>query len=205
VHEELLTPYTLRWPNGVFPLGSDTMALGEFATVRRGWRVCDLGTGSGALLLLLKRRENTMSLTGVELDPLSVQTARDNLALNKLEGNIIADDLRTCPLPAGHFDLVVSNPPYFALHSGTPGGAARSEETCSLDDLCACASRITRNGGRFALCHRPERLAELMCTTRKYALEPKRMRLLSHAPGHPPFLVLLECVRHGKPGLEILP
>ena len=32
MHEELLTPYTLRWPDGVFPLGGDTLALGEFAT-----------------------------------------------------------------------------------------------------------------------------------------------------------------------------
>ena len=54
---EQLGPYTLTWPDGVFPLGADTLALGGFATVRRGWRVCDLGTGSGALLLLLARRE----------------------------------------------------------------------------------------------------------------------------------------------------
>ena len=50
---EQLGPYTLNWPDGVFPLGADALALGGFATVRRGWRVCDLGTGSGALLLLL--------------------------------------------------------------------------------------------------------------------------------------------------------
>ena len=38
---EQLGPYTLTWPDGVFPLGADTLALGGFATVRRGWRVCD--------------------------------------------------------------------------------------------------------------------------------------------------------------------
>ena len=56
MHTEYLDPYTLSWPDGVFPLGSDALALGDFATLRRGWRVCDLGTGSGALLLLLARR-----------------------------------------------------------------------------------------------------------------------------------------------------
>ena len=35
---EQLGPYTLTWPDGVFPLGADTLALGGFATVRRGWR-----------------------------------------------------------------------------------------------------------------------------------------------------------------------
>lgn len=28
---------------GVFPLGEDALRLGEFATVRPRWRVCDLG------------------------------------------------------------------------------------------------------------------------------------------------------------------
>ena len=205
MHEELLTPYTLRWPEGVFPLGGDALALGAFASVRKNWRVCDLGTGSGALLLLLKRREESLSLTGVELDPLSVRTAQENLTRNALHGEIVHGDLRTCPLPAGSFDLVISNPPYFPVNTGDSGGPARCEERCTLDELCACAARLVRNGGRFALCHRPERLADLMCTLRKYALEPKRMKLLSHSPDHAPFLVLLECVRQGRPGLEIVP
>lgn len=205
VHEEYLIPYTLRWPEGVFPLGSDALELGAFATVRRNWRVCDLGTGSGALLLLLKRREPTITLTGVELDPRSVQTARENLFHNALDGQIFQADLRAASLPAGGFDLIVSNPPYFPLRSGPSGGLARSEETCTLEELCVCARRLVRSGGRFALCHRPERLADLICTLRAHDLEPKRMKLVSHSPSHPPSLLLLECVRQGRPGLEILP
>lgn len=205
MHEEHLTPYTLRWPDGVFPLGGDTLALGEFATVRKNWRVCDLGAGSGALLLLLKRREEGLSLTGVELDPLSTSTARNNLVQNGLDGHILCADLRTAPLPAGSFDLVISNPPYFPLASGPSAGPARSEEQCTLDELCTCAARLVRNGGRFALCHRPERLADLMCTLRAHDLEPKRMKLLSHSPTRAPSVVLLECVKQGRPGLEILP
>jgi tRNA1Val (adenine37-N6)-methyltransferase len=205
MHEELLTPYTLRWPKGVFPLGGDTLALGEFATVRKNWRVCDLGTGSGALLLLLKRREESLDLTGVEIDPLSAETARSNLENNQIVGEVLHGDLRTASLPAGNFDLVISNPPYFPTDNGDSGGPARCEELCTLDDLCACAGRIVKNGGRFALSHRPERLVDLMCTLRKYGLEPKRMKLLAHSPTHPPFLVLLESVKQGRPNLEIIP
>ena len=205
MHEELLTPYTLRWDDGVFPLGGDSLALGAFACVRRNWNVCDLGTGSGALLLLLHRREPSITLTGVELDPLSAQTARDNLSRNGLPGEILQCDLRFAPLQAGSFDLVVSNPPYFALTSGPSGGSARSEENCTLEQLCAAAARLLRNGGRFALCHRPERLTDLMCALRAHDLEPKRMKLLAHSPVHAPSTVLLECVKQGRPGLEILP
>lgn len=200
---EQLGPYTLSWPEGVFSLGGDTLALGEFATVKPRWRVCDLGTGSGALLLLLARRSQGLSLTGVELDPLSARTARDNLARNGLEGQILEGDLRTAPLPAGSFDLVVSNPPYFPVNAGKSGGPARSEEGCTLAQLCAAAGRLVKNGGRFALCHRPERLTDVLCALREHGLEPKRLKLLAHAPGHPPSLLLVEGVRQGRPGIVI--
>ena len=200
---EQLGPFTLSWPGGVFPLGGDALALGKFSTVKPGWRVCDLGTGSGALLLLLAGRAERLELSGVEIDALSAQTARENLAANRLSGEIVAGDLRAAPLSPGSFDLVISNPPYFPLGSGRSGGQARSEECCSLGELCAAAGRLTKNGGRFSLCHRPERLADVICALRAHRLEPKRMRLVSHSPEHPPSLLLLEAVRQGRPGLRI--
>ena len=201
--QEQLGPYTLTWPEGVFPLGGDTLALGEFASVKRRWRVCDLGTGSGALLLLLARREKELSLTGIDIAPLAAGTARENLAANGLPGTILCGDLREKPLAAGSFDLAISNPPYFPTNSGKSGGPARSEELCTLDQLCAAAGRLVRNGGRFALCHRPERLVDVLCTLRGHGLEPKRLKLVSHRPGHPPSLLLAEAVKQGRPGLSI--
>lgn len=202
---EQLTPYTLRWPEGVFSLGEDAMHLGDFASVKSGWKVCDLGTGSGAILLLLARRCDSLSLTGVERDHLSAQTAEKNLRENGLSGEIFCDDLRIAALPAGKFDLVVSNPPYFTVGSGKSGGSFRSEEFCTLRELCTSAARLTKNGGRFALCHRPERLAEIMTCLCEAGLEPKRLQLCAHSPRHTPYLVLIESVRQGKPGLMVLP
>lgn len=200
---EQLGPYTLSWKDGVFPLGGDALALGAFSTVKPGWRVCDLGTGSGVLLLLLARRAENLSLTGIDIDPLSARTARENLLANGLPGEILTGDLRRAPLPAGGFDLVVSNPPYFPVGSGKSGGPARSEEFCSLEELCAAARRLVKNGGRFSLCHRPERLTDVLCALRAHDLEPKRLKLVSHGPDRPPSLLLVEAVKQGKPGLTI--
>ena len=36
-------------------------------------------------------------------------------------------------------------------------------------------------------------------------LEPKRLQLLSYGPSSPPYAVLVEAVKEGGPGLEILP
>ena len=205
MNRECLGKYILSWPEGVFPLGGDAVALSRFATLRPRWRVCDLGTGSGALLLLLAEREESLSLTGVEREALSARTARENLKNNGLEGKILHADLRENPLPAGQFDLIVANPPYYPKNSGRSGGPARSEEFCSLEDLCTAAARLVKNGGKFALCHRPERLVDLLCTLRVHSLEPKRLKLISHSPAHAPSLVLIEAVRQGKPGLTVEP
>ena len=182
---EQLGPYTLLQEDGVFPLGEDALALGAFATLKKGWHVCDLGTGSGCLLLML--------------------AARDNLARNGLDGQIWTGDWEGVSLAPGSFDLVVSNPPYFAQGSGGNGGGARMEEENGLNRLCRTAARLTRNGGRFALCARPERLVSVFAALRENGLEPKRMQLSAHSPSHPPYLALVESVRQGRPGLEMLP
>lgn len=203
---EQLGPYTLCQPEGVFPLGEDALALGSFATVKRGWRVCDLGTGSGCLLLLLAGREEELRLSGVDRDPAAAQAARDNLARNGLSGEIWTGDWGAVPFAPGSFDLVISNPPYYARGSGGDGGPARMEgEGDGLAPLCRAAARLLRNGGKFALCFRPERLAGLFAALEGSGLEPKRLQFAAHRPDCPPRLALVEAVRQGRPGLEVLP
>lgn len=201
---EQLGPYQLEQRPGVFPLGSDTLALGRFATVRKGWRVCDLGTGSGVLLLLLAARESQLELFGLDQDPAAAALAQDNLRHNDLEGQIWTGSWSQTPFPPGSFDLVVSNPPYYAPGSGKDGGPARMERE-ELDTLCRAAARLLRNGGRFALSFPTQRMVELFETMRRWDLEPKRLKLLSHTPTKPPYALLAEGVRQGRPGLQVLP
>ena len=201
---EQLGPYQLEQRPGVFPLGSDALALGRFATVRKGWRVCDLGTGSGVLLLLLAAREPQLELFGLDQDPDAAVLAQDNLGRNGLEGQIWTGSWSQAPFSPGRFDLVVSNPPYYAPGAGKDGGPARMERE-ELDTLCRAASRLLRNGGRFALSFPTQRMADLFEAMRRWDLEPKRLKLLSHTPTKPPYALLVEGVRQGKPGLQVLP
>lgn len=203
---EQLGPYRYEQSDSCFPLGQDSLALADFATLRRGDKVCDLGCGAGALLLLLAGRQSTLELSGVEISPEDSAMASKNLEKNGLTGEIYTGDVRqVCKtLPAGGFSLVISNPPYFRAGSGGDGGAARMEKA-TLTDWCAAAGRLVKNGGRFALVHRPERLAELFAALQNSGLEPKRLKLIQHKEDTPPSAVLVEAVRQGRPGLEVLP
>ena len=85
-------------------------------TVRPGCRVADLGCGSGILsitALLL----GAAAATGIDIDPKAEDIARQNAALNGLDGSrfqavtgdVIADRDRMKELAAGGYDLVLAN------------------------------------------------------------------------------------------------
>ena len=203
---EFLGQYRLTQSDDCFKLGRDSVLLADFATVRPGWQVCDLGCGAGPLLLLLSQRAPRLTRFGVELDPVAADLARRNLRDNGLTGTVLTGDLRDPDLlPRDTFRLVISNPPYFRAGSGKSGGTARMDETCSVEDLCLAAGRLTRTGGRFAVVYRPERLAELFSAMEQARLTPKRMQLLAYDTKKPPYAVLAEAVKDGGPGLEVLP
>ena len=203
---EYIGPFVMEQRPGVFRLGSDSQALGSFVQVRRGETVCDLGCGGGVLGLYLFARERDIKLTALDISADAVELARENFAANDLDADVRHADLRTVRelFPAGSFDLAVSNPPYFSVGSGYSGGSTRMEETCALTDLCAAAKWLVRNGGRFALVHRPERRADLFSALREHMFEPKRLQFIQ-AAGKPPSAVLIEAYKEGKPGLSVLP
>lgn len=197
-----------------FKLGTDSAMLAAFPALRRGERVCDLGCGVGTLPLLLLARCGELSVDGVELQGSALALCARSLALNGLEDRVRLHeaDLRRLEgvLPAGAYDLVISNPPYFAAGSGyaaagEAAGRARDERDCTVEEVCTAASRLTRWGGRFAAVFRPERLVDLLCAMRGSGLEPKRLRFVCHRADSPPSSVLVESRRGGKPGLALEP
>lgn len=199
----------LKQVPGVFPMGTDSILLADFSAPAPRDRILDLGTGSGILPLLLLYDRAGVRATALELDANACALARKNLEANGLgqRSTVIQGDLRAYReiLAPGAFDLTVSNPPYFSAGSGRRAGAgmehARSDETCSLTELCEAAAWATRWGGRFTLVFRPERLCDLLDALRRTGFEPKRLCPVHHTQTAPVNLILLDARRGGKPGL----
>ena len=209
---EALRPGGLRfvYGNGQHPPGLDSFLLASLPRLKAGWKVCDLGCGTGLLGLLLLQRRRELTVTGLDIQPEAVRLGKLAAAENRVEDRLFfrLEDLRKTALPAGSFDLAVCNPPYFPPSAGPlPKGearrTARTEETCTLEDVCRAAGRLLRWGGAFCLVHKPERLTDLLCALRGEGLEPKRLRLVSLRPERAPSLLLLEARRGGKPGLAV--
>ena len=211
--------YDTLWPGGPrflredggFKLSTDSVLLAHFAAPLRASSIFDLGCGAGVLTVLLQLSHPAAQVGGIELQPDAAALCRRNLAKNGMAADgILTGDLRDrrALLSAGAYDLVVSNPPYFAAESGESApdparAAAREEQNCTLSDVCAAAGYLCRWGGAFALVHRPERLAEVFCALRRHGLEPKRLRFVQHRAESAPSLALIEARRGGKPGLRV--
>ena len=204
--EYLPNGYTLDAGTGAFPLSTDSMLLAHFARLPKAARVLDLGSGCGTLGVLLCAKDSGCAVTGLELSQTSHAAAEANICHNGLQSRMtsICADLRTVSLPAGGFDVCVSNPPYF---SGGPASRehplARREDCCSPGELFATAAKALKFGGDFYLVHKPERLAELIVCGARENMEAKRLQLVRHREGSEITLILLQLRKGAKPGLII--
>lgn len=192
---------------------TDSVLLARFAAPRRREAACDLCCGGGIVPLLWQGEGETSPrrTVGLDLDGEAADLFQASIERNGLSGRLSAlrGDLRDPPaaLLPGSFDLVTCNPPYHRpAGEGSPErGLIRQEVRCTLEEVCAAAARLLRFGGRFCLCHRPARLADLCVALRASGIEPKRLRMAARRLDTAPRLLLLEGRRGGKPGLEVLP
>lgn len=197
-----------------FRFGTDAVLLADFAAPRRHDRVCDLGTGTGIIPLLLYARENTISADAVEIQPDMADMAARSMAMNGLNEKIrvLPGDLRSIRtlLPHARYDLVTCNPPY-----GKAGGTllnpdaskrlARHEESCAIEDVACAAAWLLQNGGRLCCVFPAARMIELSDAMRKYRMAPKRIRMVHSRVEKAAHLCLMEGMLDVRPGLIIEP
>lgn len=195
--------------------GTDGFLLSDFCAAERGEVAADLCSGCGivALLWYRERERAPARCHCVEVQPEAAALLERSAGESGLQGEILplCRDLRSLTrkdIPSASCDLVSCNPPYKAAGRGIESARehalkARHEALCTLPDVCACAARILKVGGRLCLCQRPERLPEVFAAMREAGIEPKRMRLVQKRGDTPPWLVLIEGRRGGRPFLKV--
>lgn len=188
--------------------GTDAMLLSGFCRPRRAEEAVDLCSGCGIVSLRWHDLGHRGPCTAVELDRAGTALLEKAVQDQGMEHiRPVCADLNTLPAhPTAH--LVAANPPYFTGGFVSPDSAratARHEGGCTLEQVAAAAARLLRDGGRFALCHRPEHLARVCSVLSAAGLEPKRLCFAKQNPQSPPWLFLLEAQKGRKPGMRFEP
>ena len=203
----------IQSPNA-FRFSMDSVLLADFCFLRKGMRVCDLGTGTGILPLLLYGRGEGLTFDAVEIQQDAAERAQRTVTLNRLEESITvhARDLKEVRsfLPHAAYDLVVCNPPYSASDTAllSPNPAlrdARQEERCTLEDILRAAEWLLKNRGRFAFMLPAARLQEATVLLNKHCFQIKRLRFVHGKAERPARLMLVEAMTDCGSGMRVMP
>lgn len=189
-----------------FRFGIDAVLLANFSKIRRGAKVIDLCSGTGIIPFILAGKTEASHIIGIEIQDEMVDMAKRSVSFNKLEEKIdfINKDLKDFEFLRNldKVDVVTVNPPYKLKNSGIinlndKNAIARHEICCTLDDVIRSAKAVLKDNGRIYMIHRPDRLADIICTMRKYKIEPKLIKMIQPNTKKAPNMVLIEGQNNG--------
>ena len=193
---------------------SDSVLLSRFARAKQGDSVADFCAGSGVVayhFYALHRHEiKNLRFTLFELQAPLHELSKKTAQVNGFDNfSFVCGRLQE--IPEEHrekYSLVLCNPPYErgGFDNETYEKAiCRKELTLNLAEIAKAAAFALKYGGRIAMLHRADRIAEVCYTLRKENIEVKRIQFVTGKEGAKPYLVMVEGVKGGKPACEILP
>ena len=193
--------------------GTDAFLLAKYADVHRNYTVCDLCTGCGIIPLIFCKKEPPKKIYAVDIQEEAIGLLKATIDENGLGGIIepVLGDLREMPngqIAHESVDMVTVNPPYMISGSGyeklsRAQAVARHELMCSINDVCKTASALLKYGGLIKMCHRPERLADVICAMREHNLEPKSVTFVQNIVGERPWLFLISGKKGANAGMNV--
>lgn len=207
--------YKLLQNKNQFCFGTDAVLLADFAAklCKNKNNVIEFCCGNGAISLLMHARNETLTLTGVEIQPDVAQLAKHNKAINNIGDNLnfINEDLNNLNNTHSNiYDMVVVNPPYTPPQSGLTSpdknkSLSRQELTADLDGITKVAKRVLKTKGKFVFIHKANRLGEIINTLKKYDFEIKILRAVQSKKDSDAKLVLICASKDGGIWCDIKP
>ncbi len=197
-----------------FCFGIDAVLLSDFAKAKDGDIVFDIGTGTGIIPILMSAKTNAKKYFAIDIQKESVDMAKRSVEINNLSNKIEVFHLDVKNVfekfEKNSVNVVTSNPPYMNIGGGIINeydakAIARHEIYCNLDDIVKTASMLLKPKGKFYMVHRPNRLCDIICTLRKYKLEPKTIRFVQPYEDREPNMLLIESIKNGGSLLKVLP
>lgn len=127
---------------------------------KRGARILDVGTGSGAIAVALAKKVEGAEVVAVDISERALQIAAENVARHSANVTLVKADALGDMSHLGQFDIIVSNPPYIpqsdisAMHSNvvdyephTALFVADSDPLCFYRSIAQNGVKMLREGG----------------------------------------------------------
>ena len=193
----------------IHTFGTDAVLLSYFCRTHKYDKICEFGTGCGIISLLISKDNFFEKIDALDIQADAIELINKSIELNDLNEKINAINIDLKEYNKNeYYDIVVCNPPYKIMNTGLLNkdkGAqiARHEVMCTIEDITKKASQILKFGGRLYLCHKPERLCDIITAMKNAKIEPKVLTLVQQRNSIDPWLMLIEGKKGGKPGITI--
>lgn len=197
-----------------FAFSLDSVLLANFVTIKLSdKKIIDFCSGNAPIPMLMSFRTKAR-IFGVELQKEVFSLGYDSVLENGMDKQIklINDDVKNVAkfIDAESMDVVTCNPPYFKyqedslVNDNDVKTIARHEVKLDLEDVIMASKYVLKNGGIFAMVHRPDRMIEIINLMQKYGIEPKKLRLVYPKMGKDANILLIEGIKNGKTGLKVM-
>lgn len=164
----------------IFKTSSDTLALRNFLPIIPNGFILDVGCGEGEILASYTEAKCCLSMD-INKNLTRVWKLREK----RPSHFFLAADMKNLPnILRKKIDLIVCNPPYFAINEGRippdpDRAAARHELKMNLDDLFQISAHILKKTGQLCIVHMAPRLMEILVYAQKYGFSLEELQPVS--------------------------
>jgi tRNA1Val (adenine37-N6)-methyltransferase len=148
--------FELMHERSVMKVGTDGVLLGALCDPGSAGKILDAGTGCGLIALMLAQKCKA-EIHGIDIDEASIEEARLNATNSPWNDRLkfIHRSLQEYTLQhAGEYDLMVSNPPFFADSLLSPSfskSLAKHNVQLDMDELLSSANILLNADGKLWL------------------------------------------------------
>lgn len=179
--------FRIEQVHSAMKVGVDGVLLGAWAEVANVAKILDVGTGTGLIALMLAQRSKAQ-ITAIEIEKSAAMEARENVAASPWKDRIQVLHTSFQDFASSSqekFDLIVSNPPYFAgatKAASDERSMARHNDRLSFEELTLHSSALLNENGRLAIIIPSESFDELHRIVSRYKLYLKQITHIRPKP-----------------------
>jgi tRNA1Val (adenine37-N6)-methyltransferase len=170
-------------------ISTDAVLLGGLAQSHSPKKILDIGTGTGVIALMLAQRFPEAQITALEIDAEAAAQARENCEQSPFSERLTVMQGRFQDFPmVEHFDLLVSNPPFFSDHlpaSDPKRNLALHTHSLSFEELLHKASQLLAPSGSFWVILPPRQMQDFFQCANDNGLYPGTRVLIRDSASKP--------------------
>lgn len=181
--------FTINQDKTAMKVGTDGVLLGSWAPVdHKLFSILDIGAGTGIIALMLAQRTSAEQIDALEIDEEAYEQAVENFENSPWGDRLFCFHAGLDEFieePEDEYDLIVSNPPFYAEDYKTENeqrDLARFQDAMPFEELVEAADLLLSENGIFALILPHKEEEKFIALAKEYELYPVKITRVKGTP-----------------------